>query len=156
MRELSTVHQGSREPTVIGADCWLLNRVYVAHDCRIGDRVTLSAGVSLGGRVLVGAGANIGMNAVVHQRRVVGPVAMVGMGSAVTWDVPPYAKAYGNPVRLRGVNRVGMTRAGLTDKVIDRLAADFADGRLPGDVPEPVSAAFGWWRAAEPERPLVS
>jgi UDP-N-acetylglucosamine acyltransferase len=155
IRELSTVHQGSYRPTTIGADSWLLNRVYVAHDCQLGDRVTLSAGVSLGGHILVGAGVNVGMNAVVHQRRVIGPGAMVGMGSAVTKDIPPYALAYGNPVRLHGVNKVGMSRAGIEDAVIDRLAAEYSDGRLPQDLPESVFEAFSWWKAAEPARPLT-
>lgn len=155
VRELSTIHQGSYRPTRIGADSWLLNRVYVAHDCQLGDRVTLSAGVSLGGHILVGAGVNVGMNAVVHQRRVIGPGAMVGMGAAVTRDVPPYALAYGNPVRLNGVNKVGMSRAGIEDEAIERLAADYADGRLPQDLPESVFEAFSWWKAAEPARALV-
>jgi UDP-N-acetylglucosamine acyltransferase len=155
VRELSTIHQGSYRPTRIGADSWLLNRVYVAHDCQVGDRVTLSAGVSLGGHILVGAGVNVGMNAVVHQRRVIGPGAMVGMGSAVTRDIPPYALAYGNPVRLEGVNKIGMNRAGIEDVVIERLAAEYSEGRLPQDLPESVFDAFSWWKAAEPARPIT-
>lgn len=155
VRELSTIHQGSYRPTRIGAGCWLLNRVYVAHDCQVGDRVTLSAGVSLGGHILVGDAVNVGMNAVVHQRRVIGPGAMVGMGSTVTRDVPPYALAYGNPVRLNGVNKVGMSRAGIEDAAIELLAGEYADGRLPQDLPESVFEAFSWWKAAEPARPIT-
>lgn len=155
IRELSTIHQGSYRPTTIGADSWLLNRVYVAHDCQLGDRVTLSAGVSLGGHVLVGAGVNVGMNVAVHQRRVVGPGAMVGMSTAVTKDVPPYALAYGNPVRLQGVNKVGMSRAGVEDTVIELLAREYAGGRLPQDLADSVFEAFSWWKSAEPARPLT-
>jgi UDP-N-acetylglucosamine acyltransferase len=155
IRELSTVHQGSYRPTTIGADSWLLNRVYVAHDCQLGDHVTLSAGVSLGGHILVGAGVNVGMNAVVHQRRVIAPGAMVGMGTVVTKDIPPYSLVYGNPVRLHGVNKVGMSRAGIEDSVIERLAAEYSDGRLPEDLPESVFEAFSWWKASEPARPLT-
>lgn len=155
IRELSTVHSGSYRPTRIGAGCWLLNRVYVAHDCQIGDGVTLSAGTSLGGHIVVGDGVNVGMNAVVHQRRVIGPGAMVGMGSSVTKDVPPYAMAYGNPIRLHGVNAVGMRRAGIDDELVEALTADYLAGRLPEEIPDKISAAFGWWRAAEPARPLV-
>jgi UDP-N-acetylglucosamine acyltransferase len=131
IRELSTVHQGSHRTTTVGPDSWLLNRSYVAHDCQVGGNVTLSAGVSLGGHVQVGDRTNIGMNAVVHQRRVIGPGAMVGMGSVVTRDVPPHALVYGNPARLRGVNRVGMRRAGIPDAEIERLAAEYG-ARSPG------------------------
>ena len=156
IRELSTVHQGSYRPTRIGADCWLLNRVYVAHDCQVGDGVTLSAGTSLGGHIRIGDGVNIGMNTVVHQRRVVGPGAMVGMGAAVTRDVPPYALAYGNPARLHGVNAVGMRRAGIPDEHIALLANGYAVGRLPAERPDKIADAYAWWIAAEPARPLAA
>ncbi|GAA2989416.1 DapH/DapD/GlmU-related protein [Actinokineospora diospyrosa] len=155
VRELTTIHQGSYRPTTIGSDCWLLNRVYVAHDSLIGDRVTLSAGVSLGGHFQVGAGANLGMNVAGHQRRLVGPGAMVGMGAAITRDVPPFAKAFGNPVRLRGVNSVGMSRSGVDDDAIATLTAAYAAGAVPAEVPATLAEAFAWWTAAEPARPLV-
>jgi UDP-N-acetylglucosamine acyltransferase len=156
VRELSTIHQGSRRPTRIGADCWLLNRVYLAHDCQVGNRVTLSAGTSLGGHVLVGDEANVGMNAVVHQHRMIGPGAMVGMGSVVTRDVPPYAMAFGNPARLHGVNEVGMRRAGVPDEDILLLDADYRDGRMPPVPPAALVSAFEWWAAGAPERPMVA
>lgn len=158
VRELTTIQQGSVRPTRIGADCWLLSKVYVPHDCHIGDGVTLSATVSLGGHVRVGDDANLGMNAVVHQGRVIGDGAMVGMGSAVTRDVPPYAKAFGNPVRLHGVNAVGMARLGIAKNAVDFLAAAYTQGRVPGtaEVPESLVAAFEWWAAAQPDRPLCS
>ncbi|MEV0677124.1 DapH/DapD/GlmU-related protein [Actinosynnema sp. NPDC050436] len=156
IRELTTIHQGSYRPTRIGARTWVLNRVYVAHDGQVGADATLSAGVSLGGHVVVGDRVNLGMNAVVHQRRVVGPGSMVGMGSAVTRDVPPFAKAFGNPARLRGVNAVGMTRAGLTEDSVRLLQAAYADGALPSDLPDELAPAFDWWVAADPAKALVA
>ncbi|MFE2757140.1 UDP-N-acetylglucosamine acyltransferase [Actinosynnema sp. NPDC059335] len=156
VRELSTIHQGSYRPTTIGARSWLLNRVYVAHDCLVGTGVTLSAGTSLGGHVLVGDGVTVGMNAVVHQRRVVGPGSMVGMGTAVSRDVPPFAKAFGSPVRLHGVNSVGMSRAGYDGSAVDALRAAYADGRLPDPLPAELAEAFAWWAAAEPAKPLAA
>ena len=109
----------------------------------------MASSVTLGGHVHVGDGANLGMCTVVHQRRVIGPGAMVGMGSVVTRDVPPYAKAYGNPCRVRGANAVGMTRGGLPQDAVDFLAAAYARGAVPdGQEPPPsLRAAWGWWRA---------
>lgn len=156
VRELSTVHQGSYRPTSIGAGTWLLNRAYVAHDCAVGAGVTLSAGVSLGGHVRVGDGVNLGMNAVVHQRRVVGPLSMVGMGAVVSRDVPPFAKAFGGPVRLRGVNAVGMSRAGFGEAAIRALADAYARSEVPADLPEELREAFAWWTEAEPAKPLAA
>ena len=79
-----------------------MNKVYVGHDGDIGDGVTMASSVTLGGHVVVGDRANLGLGAIVHQRRVIGPGVMLGMGSVVTRDVPPFAKAFGNPARVRG------------------------------------------------------
>ena len=64
IREQTTVQQGVYRPTVIGADCFVMNKVHVAHDCILGDRVRLTPFVSLGGHSVVGDDANIGMSTV--------------------------------------------------------------------------------------------
>lgn len=51
---------------------------------------------------LVKRGASIGANATIICGRVIGEYALVGAGSVVTKDVPPYALLYGNPARQRG------------------------------------------------------
>lgn len=152
LREQTLVHQGWREATVIGDDCFLMNKVYVAHDTRIGDGSTLSSTVTMGGHVQVGFGATLGMGAVVHQRTVIGPCAMVGMGAVVTRDVLPFALSYGSPATLRGVNRVGMSRQGLDDETVEWLEAAYRTGAAPApaDVPAALAAAFAWWSAATP------
>jgi UDP-N-acetylglucosamine acyltransferase len=155
IRELSTVHQGSHRPTVIGNGTWLLNTVYVAHDSLVGQQVTLSAGVRLGGHTVIGDRANIGMNAAVHQHRIVGSGAMVGMGSPVTHDLPPFAKAYGSPIRLQGLNTYLLTKLGVSEKTITRIAAaydraDFTFGEFGDD---PALADYSqWWQSQVPTR----
>ena len=47
-------------------------------------------------------GASIGANSVLLGGISVGEYAMVGMGSVVTRDVPPYTLVFGNPARSRG------------------------------------------------------
>lgn len=49
---------------------------------------------------LVKAGAAIGANAVIVCGVTIGEWAMIGSGSTVTKDVPPYALVVGNPARL--------------------------------------------------------
>jgi UDP-N-acetylglucosamine acyltransferase len=148
LREFVTVHQGHYDSTHVGSDCYLMNKVYIAHDGHIGDSVTMASSVTLGGHVHVGEGANLGMNTVVHQRRVIGPGVMVGMGAVVTRDLPPYAKAYGNPCRVQGVNAVGMTRGGLPQEAVDFVSAPYGRGVLPdGPEPESLRPAWDWWRA---------
>jgi acetyltransferase-like isoleucine patch superfamily enzyme len=47
-------------------------------------------------------GASVGANATVICGITIGEYAMVGAGSVVTKDVPPYGLVYGNPARLEG------------------------------------------------------
>ena len=53
-------------------------------------------------RTVVETGAAIGANTVVKCGVRIGAYAMVGAGSVVTRDVPPYALVYGNPARIAG------------------------------------------------------
>lgn len=153
IRERSVIHQGSARPTVVGNHCWLLNGAYLAHDVQLGDHVTISAGVSIGGHVSVGDRVTVGMNAVIHQRRSIAPGAMVGMGTVLTRDVPPFAKVYGVPPRLHGANAVGMSRLGIDAAAVDALVALYAAGSttfvgdLAGTDLEPLTAHIAWWSA---------
>jgi UDP-N-acetylglucosamine acyltransferase len=145
-REFVTVQQGMHEATTLGDDCYLLARSHVGHDCQVHDVVTLTGAVVLGGHAHVGSWANIGLGTVVHQRSQVGPGAMVGMGSAVRKDIPPFTIAVGNPARVTGVNQVGLSRLGCSDDVVARFTAYMA-GRapVPEDLPPAVSAELEAW-----------
>jgi UDP-N-acetylglucosamine acyltransferase len=91
------------------------------------------------------------MDAVVHQRRVVGPGAMVGMGAVVTRDVPPFAKSYGNPARTVGANVVGLERMGVSDEVAHELDSTYRAGGRGADPPvgllghPALRGAAEWW-----------
>ena len=150
LRDHVVIHHGSVRPTVVGQGCLLFSHVYVAHDVHVGDGVTLSAGVSLGGHVTVRRGANLGLNVCVHQRRNVGALAMVGMGTPVTRDVPPFATAYGVPPRVHGVNRFGMARAGMGPDVIEAVTALLGSENVPTSyarLPAEVREELDWWSA---------
>lgn len=142
IREAVQIHAGTAAATRVGADCFLMNQSYVAHDCVLEDGVTLAAHVSLAGHVRIGRSANLGLSVAVHQRRVVGPFAMVGMSSTVTRDVPPFVTAYGVPARAMGINRVGMERAG--------FAAEDVTAVISGDGHRQVGLAahYEWFRTA--------
>ena len=57
----------------------------------------------------------------IHQFVKLGAHAFVGGSSKVTQDVPPYIKAQGNPVKLYGLNSVGLTRSNFDPAVIREL-----------------------------------
>jgi len=150
VREMTTIHQGWKGETVVGDDCFIMNKVYVAHDCVLSDGVTIASTVALAGHVRVGAGANLGLGAAVHQRRIVGPGAMVGMGAVVSRDVPPFAKSYGNPARVRGANVVALQRAGICGTDLDHVQSVYAAGGALAvdEAPGLLAEAFAWWAAA--------
>ncbi|MBS3182069.1 DapH/DapD/GlmU-related protein [Leucobacter manosquensis] len=152
IREGAVIHQGSYRATTVGARSWVLNRAYLAHDVLLGADSTVSAGVSVGGHCAIGDRVNIGMNAVVHQRRIIADGAMIGMGTPVTRDVPPFSKVYGTPPRITGINAVGLERAGFSADVLDALLLAYRgnDQLVSGAIPEalePLAAPVAWWRS---------
>ena len=124
LREYVTVHRATmaRGTTVIGHDCLLMAYVHVAHDCAIGDGTVIANAVQLAGHVTIGRSVTIGGLTPIHQFVRIGDYAMVGGGSRVPQDVPPFMRAVGDPLRLVGVNTVGLTRAGLAPADRDALA----------------------------------
>jgi UDP-N-acetylglucosamine acyltransferase len=121
VREYVQIHQGWKEQTRVGDGTFIMNQSYLAHDCLVDDGATLASSVLLAGHVRVGAGANLGLGTTVHQFRTIGRGAMIGMSSAVTRDVPPFAKAFGNPAVVRGANVIGMERSGVAAELIALL-----------------------------------
>src|SRR5438477_8600936 len=119
IREYSTVNRGSTATgrTTIGARCFLMTYVHVAHDCVIGNDVIMANAVQMAGHVRVEDRAIISGLVPIHQFVRIGTFAFVGGASRVNQDVPPYTKAVGNPVHLYGLNSVGLQRAGFAPEV---------------------------------------
>lgn len=161
IREAAVIHQGSYRATTVGAGSWVLSRAYLAHDVLLGENATVSAGVSVGGHCVIGDRVNIGMNASVHQRTFIGAGCMVGMGAPVARDLPPYVKAFGSPVRLHGVNTIGMQRQGIETEQIEALQAAYVAGDLLLEQTDfewqgLLAADITQWRERENRRPAAS
>ncbi|HEY2825611.1 MAG TPA: acyl-ACP--UDP-N-acetylglucosamine O-acyltransferase [Gemmatimonadales bacterium] len=122
VREYATINRGTAASgaTRIGRRCLIMSYVHVAHDCHLADDVVLANAVQLAGHVEIGAHAQLGGSTPVHQFVRIGTHAYIGGGSRVPQDVPPYTKAAGNPLKLYGLNGVGLARAGFDPSV--RLA----------------------------------
>ena len=117
--EYTTVHRasGAGNATLIGNDNFVMAYVHIAHNCRVGDGCVITNGVQLGGHVAVDDCANIGGLTGIHQFCRIGTLAMVGAYSYVNKDIPPFMLAAGNPCRVRGLNSVGLRRAGVGEAV---------------------------------------
>lgn len=116
IREFATVHRasGHGQETHIGSRNFLMIGVHIAHNCRIGDDNIFANGVALAGHTLVEDHAFLSSNVGAHQFVRIGRYAMVGGKSKIVQDVLPFLITDGNPPRLRGVNTVGLRRAGLS------------------------------------------
>lgn len=60
-------------------------------------------------RTVIRKGASIGANATILPGLTIGQYAMVGAGTVVTKDVPPYAVVMGNPARITGYVQTNKT-----------------------------------------------
>lgn len=146
IREFVTVNQGWAERTVVGDDCYVLARSHIGHDCQLRDGVTLADAVQLGGHSQVWSWSNIGMGTVVHQRTQIGPGAMIGMGSAVRKDVPPFTITVGNPARVTGVNSVGLSRRGCSEEVIEAFGQHLTGkAEVPDNLPPELAGELKAW-----------
>ena len=128
IREFVTINRGTLKGggiTRIGADCLFMACCHVAHDCEIGDGVIVANGALLAGHVLVGQGANISGGCAAHHFVTIGAYAYVGGMTRMNVDVPPFMVYEGRPARVRGVNVVGLRRAGVVEDEIEHLWAAF-------------------------------
>jgi acetyltransferase-like isoleucine patch superfamily enzyme len=64
----------------------------------------------------IGKGVQIGVNVTILPYVKIGEGCLVGGGSVVSKDLPPFSLAYGNPARVIKDVRVLTCRTGLTDK----------------------------------------
>ena len=123
IREYSTINRGTTQSykTTVGRNCFIMSYVHLAHDCHVGDGVIISNGTQLAGHVTVDAKAIISGVTAVHQFVQIGCFSFVGGCSRVAKDVPPYVKAAGNPIKLYGLNKVGLERNGFPEDVLKEL-----------------------------------
>jgi UDP-N-acetylglucosamine acyltransferase len=127
IREGVTIHRATTAggSTQIGDGNFLMANCHVAHDCKIGDRVIIANGALLAGHVSVADRAFISGNVVIHQFARVGTLAMVGGLARVSLDCLPYMITEGSPASARGLNLVGLRRAGFGVEQIRALKQAF-------------------------------
>jgi UDP-N-acetylglucosamine acyltransferase len=123
VREYATINRGTSHSlkTTVGTNSFLMSYVHLAHDCQVGNGVIVGNGTQLAGHVQIHDRAIVSGLVAVHQFARIGTHSFVGGCSRVAKDVPPYLKAVGNPVKLYGLNSVGLQRSGFDEGVIREL-----------------------------------
>jgi UDP-N-acetylglucosamine acyltransferase len=123
IREHFTVSRGTapESETVIGDGNYIMTSGHIAHNCKIGDETVIASCSLVAGYVEVESQAFISGNVAIHQYSKIGRLAMIAGGTRVNKDVPPYFLYAGLYVEPKGLNLVGLRRAGFGDGDIGAL-----------------------------------
>lgn len=123
IREYVTIHKATGEgiATVIGDNNFIMTAAHVGHDCVIGNNVIMVNAVAMSGHVTVDDFAFISGMTTIHQNVRIGGQSMIGGGSKLSQDVPPYVMVSGEPARCFGLNKVGLKRRGFTKEKLAQL-----------------------------------
>ena len=123
IREYCTINIGTTAnwKTVIEDNCLIMAYCHIAHDCIIHERCVLANNVTLAGHIEIGPKTTLGGLTAVHQFVRIGTNVMVGGGSLVRKDIPPYITAAREPLSYAGVNSTGLRRKGYTNDQINNI-----------------------------------
>lgn len=117
IREYVTLQPGTAHGTMtttIGSNNLFMVCSHVAHDCRVGNYNVFANSVALAGHVQVGDHIIVGGLVGIHQFCRIGDYALLSGGAMVAMDVPPYCIGQGDRCHLRGINVIGLQRAGFS------------------------------------------
>ena len=123
IREAVTIHTGTDKGggvTRIGSNNLLMVNCHIGHDARIADHCVLSNNVMIAGHCHIGSGVVLSGGVGIHHFVTVDDYAYAGGYARLTHDVPPFVKVDEN-AKIRGLNAVGLRRAGFSDVDIDAL-----------------------------------
>jgi UDP-N-acetylglucosamine acyltransferase len=114
IREHYTISRGTQPESVteIGDDNYIMTSGHIAHNCKIGNRTVICSCALVAGYVEVEDAAFISGGVVIHQYSKIGTLAMIGGNTRVNLDVPPYMLCSEFDVAVKGLNLVGLKRAG--------------------------------------------
>jgi acetyltransferase-like isoleucine patch superfamily enzyme len=99
---------GDRVTVKTGVQIW--DGITIEDDVFIGPNVTFTNDLvprsklypETFAKTFIKKGASIGANATIIAGNTIGEYSLVGAGSVVTKDVPPFSVFYGNPAKLKG------------------------------------------------------
>jgi UDP-N-acetylglucosamine acyltransferase len=149
IREHYTVSRGTQPESVtsIGDGNYVMTSGHIAHNCAIGSNTVIASCALVAGHVTVEDQAFISGGVVVHQYSRIGRLAMVGGNTRVNSDLPPFFLYTGFDVVVKGLNLVGLRRAGFTFEQVSALKKAYrllyraglkleeALGRIESEVP---------------------
>lgn len=123
IREHYTISRGTQPESVteIGDDNYIMTSGHIAHNARIGSGCTIASCALVAGYVEIEDRAFVSGGVVIHQFSKIGRLAMIGGNVRVNQDAPPYFLYASFDIEPRGLNIVGLRRAGFAREEIAHL-----------------------------------
>lgn len=127
IREHYTISRGTQpeSETRIGNGNYIMTSGHIAHNCVLGDEIVVASCALIAGYVEIESKAFVSGGVVVHQFSRIGELAMIGGNTRVNSDVPPYFLCTDFNVAARGLNMVGLKRAGVSFEEIRLLKSAY-------------------------------
>jgi UDP-N-acetylglucosamine acyltransferase len=123
IREHYTISRGTKpeSETRIGNGNYIMTSGHIAHNCTLGSDIVVASCALVAGYVEIESQAFISGGVVIHQYSRIGRLAMVGGNTRVNSDLPPYFLYSDFNVAAKGLNAVGLKRAGFSLEEVRRL-----------------------------------
>ncbi len=119
IREQVTIHPSiyPGKFTKIGNENLLMIGVHIGHDCILQDKIILSNYVQVSGHCKIETGVWLSGVVLLHQFVTIGKWCYAAGFAGINKDVPPFLIVSGHyPPKVRGVNKRGLARAGLSEQ----------------------------------------
>jgi len=107
---INTGTSGGGYKTIIGDNCLLMGHVHIGHDCILKDNIVVANSCAIAGHVEIECNSVIGGMSAIHQFCKIGEGSMIGGGSILVQDIPPFCICEGNRATLRALNINGLRR----------------------------------------------
>src|SRR6202140_590555 len=123
IREHYTISRGTAPESVteIGDGNYIMSSGHIAHNCKVGNETVIASCALLAGYVELEDQAFISGGVVVHQYSKIGRLAMIGGNTRVNTDLPPFFMYVGFNAAPKGLNLVGLKRAGYKQSDLSTL-----------------------------------
>ncbi|MBN2137225.1 MAG: acyl-ACP--UDP-N-acetylglucosamine O-acyltransferase [Sedimentisphaerales bacterium] len=124
LHEQVTIHSSmhSDRSTIIGNENFLMVGAHIGHDCILEDKIVMSNCVQVSGHCKIERGVWLSGMVGLHQFVTLGKWCFVAGLAGLNKDIPPFLTVSGHyPPVVRGVNKRGMQRAGLSEEEQERV-----------------------------------
>ena len=124
IREQVTIHPSmyQGEFTKIGNDNLFMIGVHVGHDCILEEKIVMSNYVQISGHCKIETGVWLSGMVLLHQFITIGKWCYAAGLAGINHDIPPFLIVSGHyPPKVRGVNKRGLERAGLSEEQQQRI-----------------------------------